>query len=107
MVSLLADGLVSKGHEVTVCTVSNSTTKANIYKVFDQEMKGYLDKPPSNFLNAALSHTLASYLEVAGKDFDLIHDHTWKEGLCCAAFLKEVPVVHTLYGPFDEENKAF
>ncbi len=107
VVSLLADGLVAKGHEVTVCTVSKSDTKANIYKVFDEEMKGCLDKPPSNFLNVALIHTLSSYMEVIGKGFDLIHDHTWKEGLCCAAFLKEVPVVHTLHGPFDEENKAF
>jgi len=107
VVSLLADGLVSKGHEVTVCTVAGSNTKAHVFNYFDQEMKAYLDKPASSFLNTALSHTLASYMEVAGKGFDLIHDHTWKEGLCCAAFLKEVPVVHTLHGPFDKENKAF
>ncbi|MFA5384440.1 MAG: glycosyltransferase family 4 protein [Eubacteriales bacterium] len=107
VVSLLADGLVSKGHEVTVCTVADSTTKARVFNYFNQEMKACLDKPPSSFLNTALSHVLASYMEVVGKGFDLIHDHTWKEGLCCAAFLKEVPVVHTLHGPFDEENKAF
>ena len=51
IVSLLADGLVGKGHEVTLCTVASSSTKARIFKVFDEEMKSYLDGSPSSFMN--------------------------------------------------------
>jgi hypothetical protein len=106
VVSLLADGLVQKGHEVTLYSIASSVTKARLYKIFDEEMKSCLDKPPSSFLNVALTHTLGSYLEISRHKYDLIHDHTWKEGLCCATFTG-VPVVHTLHGPFDEENKKF
>ncbi|RJQ31502.1 MAG: glycosyltransferase family 4 protein [Peptococcaceae bacterium] len=104
--SLLADGLVLRGHEVVLFTVADSTTKACLFNVFDREMKSYLDETPSNFLTAAMTHTLGSYLEISRQEFDLIHDHTWKEGLCCAAFAG-IPVVHTLHGPFDGDNKKF
>jgi glycosyltransferase involved in cell wall biosynthesis len=69
-------------------------------------MKAYLDGPPSSFLNVAITHSLASYLEISRGNYDLIHDHTWKEGLSCASFIR-TPIVHTIPGPFDEENKRF
>lgn len=106
IVSLLADGLVDKGHEVTLCTVSRSSTKAHIFSLFDEEMKSYLDAPPSDFLNIAFTHTLASYMEISRGDYDIIHDHTWKEGLGCAAFI-DIPVIHTLHSPMNEENINF
>lgn len=106
IVSLLTDGLINKGHEVTLFTISASRTKARMFTVFDEEMKSYLDRPPSSFLNIALTHTLASYLEIAKGDYDIIHDHTWKEGLACAAFLN-VPIIHTLHSPMDDENRRF
>jgi hypothetical protein len=65
LVGLLADGLVDKGNEVTLFTVSSSTTKASKFAVFDKEMKSCLDKPTSSFLNTALTHSLASYLEIS------------------------------------------
>ncbi len=106
IVSLLTDGLVEKGHEVTLFTISESQSKARIFTVFNEEMKSYLDRPPSSFLNIALTHTLASYFEIAKGNYDIIHDHTWKEGLACASFMN-IPIVHTLHSPIDEENRRF
>ncbi|MFC1862001.1 glycosyltransferase family 4 protein [Chloroflexota bacterium] len=106
IVSLLTDGLVKKGHEVTLFTISESQSKARIFTVFNEEMKSYLDRPPSSFLNIALTHTLASYFEIAKGNYDIIHDHTWKEGLACASFMS-IPIVHTLHSPIDEENRRF
>ena len=106
LVSLLADGLADKGHEVTLFTVADSTTKANKFSLFDSEMKSYLDEPPSDFLNIAVTHSLASYLEIRRGKYDIVHDNTWKEGLCSAAFM-DIPVVHTLHAPFNKENKGF
>jgi len=106
VVYLLAEGLVDKGHEVTLCTVASSSTRASIHKVFDDEMKSYLDAPPSSFLNIALTHSVACYMEIPEEDIDIIHDHTWKEGLLGATFI-DAPVVHTVHGPFDEENERF
>ena len=106
IVSLLTDGLVEKGHEVTLFTISESQSKAHIFTVFNEEMNSYLDKPPSSFLNIALTHTLASYFEIAKGNYDIIHDHTWEEGLACASFMS-IPIVHTLHSPIDEENRRF
>ena len=106
VVSLLTEGLIDRGHEVTLFTISGSITKANIFNFFDQEMKHYLDSPASDFLDIALTHSLASYIEISRGKYDIVHDHTWKEGLCSAAFI-DIPIVHTLHAPFSEENKRF
>jgi glycosyltransferase involved in cell wall biosynthesis len=106
VIHLLVEGLIDNGHEVTLCTVGGSSTRASLHTIFDDEMKAYLDAPPSSFLNIALTHALACYQEIPHDDIDIIHDHTWKEGLLAAAFIDK-PVVHTVHGPFDEENERF
>jgi glycosyltransferase involved in cell wall biosynthesis len=106
LVSLLTDGLVEKGHEVGLFSVGTTETKGNLFSVFDDEMIHYLNKPTSSFLNVAAAHTLTSYMEIEKGGYDIIHDHTWKEGLLCAQFI-DIPVVHTLHSPIDGENKDF
>lgn len=106
LIGFLSDGLTKKGHKVTLFTISTSETMAQKFKIFDTEMKSYLDKAPSSFLNVALTHTVGSYLEIARKEYDIVHDHTWKEGLACGIFFN-APVIHTIHSPIDEENKRF
>ena len=103
VIHLLVEGLIDNGNEVTLCAVGSSSTRASLHTIFDDEMKSYLDAPPSSFLNIALTNALACYEEIPHDDIDIIHDHTWKEGLLAAAFVDK-PVVHTVHGPFDEEN---
>jgi glycosyltransferase involved in cell wall biosynthesis len=106
VVYILVEGLIDRGHEVSLCTVGDSSTRAVKQVVFPDEMKSYLDAPASSFLNIALTHSLACYKAIAEVGVDIIHDHTWKEGLLAASFI-DVPVVHTVHGPFDEENERF
>jgi len=106
LVKLLCDGLTEKGHSVTLYSIGSSKTRARLFKIYDDEMKSYLNKPPSNFLNVLTTHTLASYIEISQGGFDVVHDNTWKEGLLCSRFM-DTPVVHTLHSPIDEENKKF
>jgi glycosyltransferase involved in cell wall biosynthesis len=106
VIHLLVEGLINRGHEVTLCTVASSSSRAALHAVFADEMQSYLDAAASSFLNVALTHSLACYKAVAREEIDIVHDHTWKEGLLAAAFL-DIPVVHTIHGPFDEENKKF
>lgn len=104
--SLLTERLVEKGHEVTLFSVGSSQTKARLFSVFGNEMLTTLDKPSSNIINVATTHILSAYSEIAKGGFDIVHDHTWKEGLLCASFM-DIPVVHTLHSPMDKENKKF
>jgi hypothetical protein len=106
IINILANGLVSKGYEVALFTVGKSKSKSRLFKMFDNEMKAYLNAEPSSFLNIAVTHAFYSYNEILKNDYEIIHDNTWKEGLCCAAFIDK-PVVHTIHSPIDEENKRF
>src|SRR2546421_3091521 len=101
VVSLLADGLVDAGHEVTLFASGDSLTKANLSYVFEQA--------PSELLGRSqpeLRHALACYERA--DEFDVINDHS---GMTAAALggLVETPVLHTVHGPLDvhEAQEAY
>src|SRR5438552_205466 len=49
-------------------------------------------------------HALASYLHA--DDFDIVHDHAGIVGPICGALLRgDPPVIHTLHGPWTEQNR--
>jgi glycosyltransferase involved in cell wall biosynthesis len=93
VVSLLADGLVDAGHEVTLFASGDSLTKAKLSYIFEQA--------PSDLIGRSLPeirHALACY-EYAD-EFDVINDHS---GIPAAALggLVSTPVLHTIHGPLD------
>jgi glycosyltransferase involved in cell wall biosynthesis len=93
VVSLLADGLVDAGHEVTLFASGDSLTKATLAYVFE--------RAPSELIGRAipeLRHAMACYTRA--EEFDVINDHS---GIPAAALggLVDTPVVHTVHGPLD------
>lgn len=99
MIALLCDGLVERGHDVTLFASGGSHTKAHLVSHYDRAlgMAEAVDKPYLQF-----PHTLRAY-ERAG-DFDVIHDHTFPLGPSIAASLVRPPVVHTVHGPPDHPS---
>lgn len=98
VVALLADGLVEHGHDVTLFATGDSRTKADLEYVFDVA-------PGPKFINSIWHdtiHSLHVYRDVSG--FDVIHEHTVWSGLLAASLI-DVPVVHTLHGPFTPEMR--
>jgi glycosyltransferase involved in cell wall biosynthesis len=98
VVALLADGLVERGHDVTLFATGDSRTKATLEYVFETA-------PGPKFINSIWHDTLHSldvYRDVSR--FEVIHEHTVWSGLL-AATLIDVPVVHTLHGPFNSEMR--
>ena len=95
IVSLLADGLVARGHEVTLFASGESRTSASLAAVYE--------RAPSELIGRSLPelrHVLAA-LERAD-DFDVINDHLGPLGAAVGG-LVETPVVHTIHGPLDGE----
>jgi glycosyltransferase involved in cell wall biosynthesis len=95
IVSLLADGLVARGHEVTLFASGDSRTSASLAAVYEHA--------PSELIGRSLPelrHVLAA-LE-RGNEFDVINDHTGPLG-AAAGGLVRTPVVHTVHGPLDAE----
>ena len=98
VVSYLADGLVDRGHEVTLFAAGGSRTKARLVETFPE--------PPSKALGDPvfeLRHLMQAYSR--WEEFDIIHDHTFA-GPAIGACLP-VPIVHTLHGPTTERMAPY
>jgi glycosyltransferase involved in cell wall biosynthesis len=91
VVSLLADGLVDAGHDVTLFASGDSRTKAKLVSVFEEapSVKIGLSLPE-------LHHVLACYERAS--EFEIINDHSGLTGAAVAGAVA-TPVVHTVHGP--------
>jgi glycosyltransferase involved in cell wall biosynthesis len=93
VVSLLADGLVEAGHDVTLFASGDSHTRAKLEWVFRTAPSSQIGLTEYEF-----RHALAAY-ERAG-DFDVINDHSGPYTSTLAAAVG-TPVVHSVHGPLD------
>src|SRR5262245_59985805 len=91
IVSLLADGLVRAGDEVTLFASGDSSTSADLRWVHEVA-------PSTRIGDMALEleHVLAC-LSRAG-EFDLVHDHSGLLAVTLAASIS-TPFLHTAHGP--------
>ena len=95
VVSLLADGLVDGGHDVTLFASGDSHTKAKLAAVHPVA--------PSEWIGRSfweLRHILHCYERA--DDFDVINDHSGPVAAVLGAAI-DTPVVHTVHGPLDGE----
>ncbi len=93
----LVDGLVGRGHEVTLIGAGMPGTKAGRF------VPTYLE-PPSGRLGEPLPevlHTAAVARILASLDVDLVHDHTLAGPLLARG--RAVPTVVTMHGPVADE----
>jgi glycosyltransferase involved in cell wall biosynthesis len=95
VVSLLADGLVDAGHDVTLFASGDSRTKANLAAVFPEAPSAQIGR---TFWE--LKHALSCFSRA--DEFDVINDHTGMLGATLGATVA-TPVVHTVHGPLTGE----
>jgi glycosyltransferase involved in cell wall biosynthesis len=99
VVSILTDGLVQRGHELTLYATGDSTTKARLRAPFEEPVnlggKDFYDA-----VHPMAIQSMAAFLEA--DRFDVIHDHTGAIAVCLGA-LADTPVLHTLHGPFNPD----
>jgi glycosyltransferase involved in cell wall biosynthesis len=95
IVSLLADGLVARGHNVTLFASGGSATSARLVSPLKEApgIDGGLGS-----LDDEMFHALSAY-EMADQ-FDVIHDHSLFGPGIAAVRGAGPPVVHTLHGPW-------
>ena len=99
IVSLLADGLVDAGHDVTLFASGDSLTKAKLAYVY-AEAPSQLDRT-----FALGAQPRARLLHERADEFDVINDHTGMPAARSAGS-STTPVVHTVHGPLDGEPGA-
>ena len=98
VVSLLTEGLVARGHDVTLFASGDSETQARLSFIFARAPYDQME----NGGHLEVMHSLEAYMRAG--EFDIIHDH---DGLASRAMgalvhrLTGTPVVATLHGPAD------
>jgi len=104
IVSLVTEGLVARGHDVTLFASGGSTTKAALVSP--------LETPPDPSVLGNVwfdaHHALSAYEAVGDLEFDLVHDHSGIIGpSIAAATASRPPVLHTLHGPWTAPARRF
>jgi glycosyltransferase involved in cell wall biosynthesis len=91
VVSLLADGLVATGHDVTLFAAGDSHTNAKLSFVYEVA-------PSAQMGNAQIEvhHALACFARA--EEFDVINDHSGPPAAAIAGGVR-TPTVHTVHGP--------
>jgi glycosyltransferase involved in cell wall biosynthesis len=102
VVRLLAEGLVERGHEVTLFAAPGSDSPADVRPVLESAHPHAIDH--AQFEADHVARAFAAIDEDGG--FDVVHDHTGHVALAMAGSVGP-PLVHTLHGPFDEAACAF
>jgi glycosyltransferase involved in cell wall biosynthesis len=95
VVSILADGLVDRGHDVTLFAAGESQTKAHLRTSYDE--------PPTYRLGMSLPdlHHALTCLEYSD-EFDIVHDHSGPLA-CALGGSSKAPFCHTVHGALTGE----
>jgi glycosyltransferase involved in cell wall biosynthesis len=95
VVSILADGLVARGHDVTLYAAGDSRTTAHLVTSYEE--------PPSYRIGTSMPdlHHALTCLEHAG-EHDIVHDHSGPLA-CALGETSPVPFCHTVHGPLTGE----
>ena len=98
VVSVLTEGLIAAGHEVTLFAAPGSVTSARLVRPLTAPIA--LGDPTG--IAEEIYFTAAAYHEV--RSFDIIHDHTGL-GPVLGSMLSRPPVVNTLHGPWTPQSR--
>jgi glycosyltransferase involved in cell wall biosynthesis len=106
VIDLLCEGLVRRGHDVTLFAAPGSHSQALVQPL--------LDAPHPDAIGSSLhesDHVACAWEQIesaarCGRPFDVVHDHSGFTALAMADRIA-VPVVHTIHGPFDRETARF
>ncbi|MDQ2827386.1 MAG: glycosyltransferase family 4 protein [Actinomycetota bacterium] len=102
VVALVADGLVDRGHDVTLFATGGSKTKGTLVTPIPETPD--LAKMGVSFTDDMV-HTLTAYLHAG--EFDVIHDHSGFGPAFGALLNGTPPVVRTLHGPWSDPARRF
>src|SRR6476469_7452278 len=106
VVRLLCAGLVDHGHDVTLFAPPTSTSSAAVQPLLDATHPDEIERCRWEADHAARAFAALDVAAADGRPYDVLHDHTGYATLAMADRLR-TPVVHTVHGPFDADNRDF
>jgi glycosyltransferase involved in cell wall biosynthesis len=106
VVRLLCDGLVARGHDVTLFAPPTSSSPAQVEPLLDAPHPDEIERSLFEVDHVARAFAAVDRQARVGEPFDVLHDHCGFGALAMADRL-DTPLVHTLHGPFDADATAF
>ena len=106
VVALLCDGLVDRGHQVTLFAAPGSDSSATVCDVLPDCYPDRIERSLHEADHVARVFDAVDREARRGRPFDLIHDHCGFTAFAMADRI-ELPLVHTLHGPFTAEITDF
>lgn len=97
----LANGLVARGHEVTLIAAGEDRTDARFVGTFAETPEGL---GTSEGAAVELLHAVRAASELEDLDVDLVHDHTFAGPLL--SICRDVPTIITAHGPIPPDTAA-
>jgi glycosyltransferase involved in cell wall biosynthesis len=106
VVDLLCEGLVARGHHVTLFAAPGSHSAAHLRTLLTAAHPDEIGSSLRESDHVARAWDQIDLARDRGRGFDVVHDHSGFVALAMANRLS-VPVVHTLHGAFLEETGPF
>jgi glycosyltransferase involved in cell wall biosynthesis len=106
VVDAITRELVCRGHEVTLFCAPGSHSEAEVVPLLMRPHPDEIERALYEADHVARAFALIDEAAVAGRPYDVVHDHCGFTAFAMADRLS-APVVHTLHGPFTPETAAF
>lgn len=106
VVALLCDGLVYRGHDVTLFAAPGSHSSATVHTVLPHCYPDRIERALHEVDHVARVFDAVDLAARGPSPFDIIHDHC---GFTAFAMADRIatPLLHTLHGPFTAETSDF
>lgn len=106
VVSILCDALIRRGVRVTLFAAPGSRSTATVHEVLPEAHPAEIERCLHEVDHVACALAAVEEAAAAGDGYDLVHDHCGFT-LVAMADRIQVPVVHTLHGPFTPDTSGF
>lgn len=106
VVAMLSAELVRRGHDVTLFAAPGSRSPATVVEVLDTAHPDEIGLAIHEIDHVARAFAMIEAPAADERPFDLIHDHCGFAALAMADRI-DVPLLHTLHGPFTPATAAF
>jgi glycosyltransferase involved in cell wall biosynthesis len=106
VVALLCEGLVRRGHDVTLFAAPGSRSTATVHEVLPRCYPDHIERAIHEVDHVARVFDAVDCAATAHRPYDLIHDHCGFTAFAMADRIN-TPLLHTLHGPFTTETSDF
>jgi glycosyltransferase involved in cell wall biosynthesis len=106
VVALLCDALVEHGHDVELFCAPGSNSRAAVHPLLESAHPEHIERSLIEADHVGRAFHAFDSAASETRAFDVVHDHSGYTALAMADRL-DIPLVHTVHGPFDPDTSPY